>query len=60
MKPASPPAFKSKLRPLSIAEAARMTAAQWQHRAGLEEREYRDWLEAQRRTALKPQPARRA
>jgi hypothetical protein len=54
MKPASPPVFKSKLRPVSIHDLERMTAAQLHRREAEEEQERRQWLDEQRR---KPRPA---
>ena len=52
------PAFKSRLRPLSIVDYERMTPAQLQRREAEEEQERRDWVEAQRRAA-QSKPARR-
>jgi hypothetical protein len=49
MKSASPPRFRSRLRPLSIVDYERMSPAQLQRREAEEEQERRDWLDAQRR-----------
>jgi len=52
MKPISPPAFKSKLKPLSIYQLERMSAAQLQRRQALEEAERQQWRDEER-----PKPA---
>jgi len=48
MKAAAPPRFQSRLRPLSILDLERMSAAQRQRREAAEEQERKDWLAEQR------------
>jgi hypothetical protein len=48
MKPTMPPAFRSRLRPLSILDLERMSPGALQRREAEEERERREWAEQQR------------
>jgi hypothetical protein len=54
MKPITPPVFRSRLRPLTILDYERMTAAQLQRREAEEERERQEWDEEQRRQKANP------
>jgi hypothetical protein len=49
MKSVPLPRFKSRLKPLSILDYERMSAAQLQRREFEEEQERRAWLDAQQR-----------
>jgi hypothetical protein len=55
MKSASPPRFRSRLRPLSIVDYERMSPAQLQRREAEEQRERQDWLDEQRRKPFRRQ-----
>jgi hypothetical protein len=56
MKSASPPRFRSRLRPLTIVDYERMSPAQLQRREFEEDHERRAWLHEQRR---KPEETKR-
>jgi hypothetical protein len=49
----SPPAFKSRLRRLTILDLERMSPAQRQRREADEQREVREWRDRQKREATK-------
>jgi len=49
MKPAAPPKFRSRLKPLSIRDYELMSPGQRQRREAAEQAEYREWLDQQGR-----------
>ena len=53
MKPVAPPAFHSRLRPLSIVELERIVRPQLQRREAMEEAERQARIDAQRRNSFR-------